>query len=202
MSDFEKQPYVNSLAEILSYTLSDDEANRAATALISRYGNLDAILSCSESELCEIGGFGIKTAILIKLLGYVNARGVIDSVEANEKLGDLELMEYVKALFLGLTVETVYLILFDADGRMISAEYMGEGTVSASDVYPRRLLECAVSKRAKAVVLAHNHPHGNTAPSMDDVASTKRLEALFSTVGVKLLKHYVVADGDIGVVDG
>ena len=169
MSDFEKQPYVNSLAEILSYTLSDDEANRAATALISRYGNLDAILSCSESELCEIGGFGIKTAILIKLLGYVNARGVIDSVEANEKLGDLELMEYVKALFLGLTVETVYLILFDADGRMISAEYMGEGTVSASDVYPRRLLECAVSKRAKAVVLAHNHPHGNTAPSMDDV---------------------------------
>lgn len=202
MSDFEKQPYVNSFAEILSYTLSDDEANSAATALISRHGNLDAILSCSENELCEIGGFGINTAILIKLLGYVNARGTIDSVKNNEKLGDLKLMEYIKALFIGLTVETVYLILFNADGGIISAEYMGEGTVSASDVYPRRLLECALSKKAKAVILAHNHPHGNTAPSKDDIASTKQLEALFATVGIELLKHYVVADGDIGVIDG
>ncbi len=201
MGEIKKQDCVNSLAQILSHTLECDEANAAALALISRYGNLDAILSFDESRLCEVGGFGMNSAILLKLVGYVNARSVIEAAASKENLDAIELMEYIKALFLGLTVETVYLILFDSNGRIISTEYMGEGTVAASDVYPRKLLECAVGKRAHSVILAHNHPHGSVVPSKDDLAVTKKLESLFMTVGIGFREHYIVADGDISAIN-
>lgn len=187
-------------AKILSAVLGD-RADEAAGKLIRRYGNLDTMLSCPESELCASGGFCDSAALLIKLIGYVNARRVTDEFMLKTEFNELELLEYVRALFVGLTVETVYLVLLDCRGRVISAEYMGEGTIGASDVYPRRLLECAIKSKASAVILAHNHPRGYTTPSKDDIAATKKLQCVFNTAGVRFLSHYIVADGNISAID-
>jgi len=191
----------NPLAAILAVTLGETRACEAAEALLARYGTLGTILSETEEELCNCGKFNTSTAILIKLLGYLNSRRVTDSFELGRSYGEVEMREYVRALFYGISVETVYMILLDDKDRVIGCEYMGEGTVNASDVYPRKLLECAVKKKAKSVILAHNHPKGMPEPSKEDISTTKRLCGIFATARIRLLSHYIVADGETGKID-
>ena len=98
-------------------------------------------------------------------------------------------------------METVYAILLDDSGRLISAEHISEGTVNSSDIIPRRILEIAKKKKSRRIILAHNHPTGSKTPSKDDIMTTGRLFTLLASVGVKLVSHYVVADGEIGRIE-
>lgn len=191
----------NPLADILSVALGRDRACEASEALLAKYGTLGTLLSETEEEICECGGFNISTALLIKLLGYINSRRVTDNFEFGKTCEEIELREYIRALFYGISVETVYLILLDEKNRVIGCEYMGEGTVNASDVYPRKLLGCAVKKKAKGAILAHNHPKGVAEPSKEDISTTKRLCGIFTTARIKFFSHYIVADGEISKID-
>ena len=56
-------------------------------------------------------------------------------------------------------------------------------------------------KKAKKIILAHNHPKGTKTPSKDDVMTTGRLFNLFATVGVRLVCHYIVADGEVDRIE-
>ena len=201
MSDITKNDNSNPLADILSFAMPREKASEAAEALLSKYGTLGTMLSENEDELCSTGNINMNTALLIKLLGYINSRRVTDNFEFGKEHAELEICEYIRSLFYGISVETVYMLLLDDKGRVIGCEYMGEGTVNASDVYPRRLLECAVKRKAKSVILAHNHPKGMAEPSREDIATTKRLCEIFLTAKIRLLAHYIAADGDIQKID-
>lgn len=188
-------------ARVLSYAMGEQSAVECERKLLKKYGSIVTALSETEDELCRTGGIGMNNALLIKLIAYVNSRRVTDSFRYGEEHTELELRELIGALFLGASVETVYLILLDEKGRVTSAEYIGEGTVSTSDVYPRKLLECAVKKKAKSVILAHNHPKGNASASKDDIITTGRLLGVFASAGIRLVAHYVVGDGKIGRIE-
>lgn len=192
---------VNPLAAILSVAIGDDKAKAASDILLNKYGTLTTILSAGVDEIAFAGEISTAAALLIKLIGYVNSRRVTDKFELGKAHNDMEIREYIRALFLGLSVETVYEILLDERGRIISCEFIGEGTVSASDVYPRKLIECAIKRKAKSAILLHNHPKGTPVPSKDDVTATNRLGVIFNASGIRLAGHYVVADGEVGGVD-
>ena len=190
-----------SFERILAYSVGEEKAAECADRLIRRYGSLATVLSENEDEIARVGGFNTSTALLVKLIAYLNSRRVTDAFDSSDYHDEISLRAYISALFLGASVETVYAILLDDNGKVISAEFISEGTVNASDVIPRKILECARKKRSKNVILAHNHPKGSTEPSNDDIMTTGRLFTLFASVGVRLRAHYIVADGEIGVID-
>ena len=190
-----------SFERILAYSVGEEKAAECADRLIRRYGSLATVLSENEDEIARVGGFNTSTALLVKLIAYLNSRRVTDAFDPSDYHDEISLRAYISALFLGASVETVYAILLDDNGKVISAEFISEGTVNASDVIPRKILECARKKRSKNVILAHNHPKGSTEPSNDDIMTTGRLFTLFASVGVRLRAHYIVADGEIGVID-
>ena len=191
----------NPLEKLLAISVGEHKAYVATRSLLSRYGRFSTVLSENEDEICRAASIGMSTALLIKLAGYVNSRRVTDLFEFGKKYDTMELLDYVKALFMGVSVETVYLVSFDDKKRLVGCDHMGEGTVGAADIYPRKLLEAAIKRKASTVILAHNHPKGTTSPSNDDFTSTRRLSSLFYGAGVRLDAHYIVADGEIGRVD-
>jgi DNA repair protein RadC len=67
------------------------------------------------------------------------------------------------------------------------------GTIDASAVYPRVVVESALKHRAAAVILCHNHPSGVTEPSIADKQITKRLVAALALVDIRVLDHIIVA---------
>ena len=196
-----KLDFTGSLEKVLAFSIGEEKSKECISRLIDRYGSVATVFSESEEELCRVGKMSMNTALLIKLIAYNEARRKTDNFKFGEKHTELELREFIGALFLGSSVETVYAIMLDNEGRVISAEHISEGTVNASDVIPRKILECANKRKARSLILAHNHPKGNKTPSKDDVMTTGRLTSLFATVGIRLVAHYIVADGDVGRIE-
>ena len=187
---------------LVAYALGDEKSKECVDRLLNRYGSLTTILSENEEQISHIGGVSMNTALLIKLIGYVNSRRVIEKFEFGRVHDELEMRELLSALFLGASVESVYAVLLDDKGRTLSTEHISDGTVNASDVLPRKILECAKKRKATGVILAHNHPKGMPSASGDDILTTTRLAGVFASVGVRLIAHYVVADGEITKIDG
>jgi DNA repair protein RadC len=168
------------------------DGKSAIDKAMKRYRTLEGTMTASVSELCEIEGT-IFTCF-IKLLAYVTSRRVTDKFNDGKKpLESVEIPRYLKALFLGVAVETAYLLTFDSAGRFIDATVIGEGTVNSTDVLPRRALEAALERSAKSVILAHNHPFGKPDASDDDVRLTNVMNKVFAACEVRLIGHYIVA---------
>ena len=184
------------LCRYLSYSMPKDKAGVLAHTLAHRYGNIVVISSSTVDELMELDGMTRSSALSLKLLGYVYARSVIDNFKPGSKHSDSEMTEYIHALFIGKSVETVYCILADEDERFISCEYMGEGTVNASEIYPRRILEYACKRNAKSVIIAHNHPRGTSEASNEDLSATQFIKHILKSAGIELTAHYLVSDID------
>ena len=65
------------------------------------------------------------------------------------------------------------------------------GLVNKSQVHPREVFADVISERACAVIIAHNHPHGDLKPSIEDVAVTKRIKEAAAILGISLLDHII-----------
>ena len=191
----------SSLEKALAFSIGEEKSKECVESLLKRYGSISTVISENEEEICRVGGINMNTSLLIKLIAYTHSRRVTDKFSFGREYNELELQALLSALFLGASIETVYAILIDKDGKVISAEFISEGTVNASDIIPRKILECANKKKAKGIILAHNHPKGSTAPSKEDIMTTGRLFNLFSSVGVRLVAHYIIADGEVGRIE-
>ncbi len=166
----------------------------AARRLIYRYGSMLGVLSLDRRELSRL--LGESAAMFVVLYAALQSRRITDGYKLGKVHTDEETVEFVRASFLGRAKETVELISFGADGRTIGIDRIGEGTINSSDVYPRRIVECAVARGADSVILTHNHPGGSSHPSNDDIVATAKLFATCRVAGIMLHRHIIVAGGD------
>ena len=191
----------SSFERALAASIGEVKGKECVRRLLGRYGSVASIMSGSIDDICKFGKINVNTALLIKLIGYVNSRRVTDAFEMNKAYTEIELREYLAALFLGASVETVYALFLDDANRIIGVEHISEGTINTSDIVPRKLLELAKKKNSKRLIVAHNHPNGRAVPSKDDVMTTGRLVNVFGTVGVRIAGHYIVADGEVARIE-
>ena len=169
-------------------------AREYSLALTERYANAYGIASADTDELTEALFGDRSSALLLKLAVSLNARRVTDSFKFGQAHTDGAICEYFRHLFLPLSVETVYIMCFDGEGRVISCDFVGEGTVNRSSVFSRKLIEIAMKRSAKQVIVAHNHPHGDADFSKEDRAATASISILLSGVGILLKAHYLIAE--------
>ena len=105
----------------------------------------------------------------------------------------------VRVLGPGLAAEAVEVfrvLLLDARHRLIAAPEISRGTLSASLVHPREVFRPALLVCAAAVIVAHNHPSGESTPSPEDDAVTERLASAAQILGIPLLDHVVLGVGE------
>ena len=189
----------DALSRLLAY-VTDSPAS-AADALIGRYGGARGIASADYDELSFIDGIGERGALLLRLTAAAASRSLTDGFRFGREHTEAEIVDYFKALFAGSTNETVYAMLLDGAGRVTFCDFLGEGTVNSTSVLPRKVLELAVRRGAKGVILAHNHPSGYARPSVEDIELTELLKRMFRDSGRRLVAHYVVADNDCASID-
>jgi len=67
------------------------------------------------------------------------------------------------------------------------------GLLNANQVHPREVFSDAIAERAASIILVHNHPSGNTDPSHEDIAVTKRLVEAGEILGIKIPDHIIVS---------
>jgi len=84
--------------------------------------------------------------------------------------------------------------LVDNKNRLMAWERVGKGTVDETPVYPREVLALALKHEASGIVLAHNHPGGDPAPSIQDRDLTRRIVRAAQELGLRVLDHLVVTE--------
>ncbi len=82
----------------------------------------------------------------------------------------------------------------NARNQEIEREIISIGTVNASFVHPREVFENAIKNNASSIILAHNHPSGDTEPSQDDIEITKKLIHAGKVLDVRVVNHVIVTD--------
>ena len=93
----------------------------------------------------------------------------------------------------GLRQEHFQVVLLDARHRLLLRATVSKGTLSSALVHPRDVFREAIRRNAAAIVLVHNHPSGDPAPSGDDMELTRRLAKIGALVGIDVLDHVIVA---------
>ena len=144
---------------------------------------------------------GESAALAIKLYAYIASRSETDKFKFGTVCDRVQVSEYFKGLYIGSSVETVWAMFFDAKGRAVSCECIGEGTVNTSEVLPRRIITSAMNAKASSVVIAHNHPFGTATPSDDDIRLTTSLSSSLALAGKKLDFHVIIAAGSAYIID-
>lgn len=91
-------------------------------------------------------------------------------------------------------VERFGVMSVDTKHRVIGWDIVGVGTLDAAMVHPRDVFRCAIAQNAAAIVLCHNHPSGDPAPSGEDETITSRMRQGGTLLGITVLDHVIVGE--------
>jgi len=91
--------------------------------------------------------------------------------------------------------EHFWTILLNGKNAVVGLNLVAIGSLTAALVHPREVFKAAIVGNAAAIVLCHNHPSGDPAPSAEDNTLTKRLCEVAEMVGIRILDHIVLGDG-------
>lgn len=89
--------------------------------------------------------------------------------------------------------EHFVVFFLDTRNQEIKREIISVGTLNANLVHPREVFEPAIRHLAAQIIVAHNHPSGETEPSEDDLVVTKRLVEAGKILGIEVVDHVVIA---------
>jgi len=98
------------------------------------------------------------------------------------------LMQETKEMFITLHL--------DGKNRIIVMDLVSIGTLNQSLVHPRSIFQTACLSNAAAIICVHQHPTGDPSPSSEDIAITRRLKECGELMGIKVLDHIIVGDGE------
>jgi len=190
-------------AELLAIFLRTGRKGKSvlalATELIAVKGSLHALSRCDAHELAaSVSGIGrAKAAELCAAveLGKRLARGgterpVVDAAQAAFELFGPSLQ--------ALDHEVLRVLLLDTKLRLLREEEIAAGSLNECVAHPRELFKMAIIHRAYAVIVMHNHPSGDPAPSRADQTLTSRLREGASFLQINLLDHIIVGTAEGG----
>ena len=189
---------VRALELLLFYSRRQGDVNPTAHALLDAFGSLSAVLDAPTEELVKVEGVGENTAILLKLIPAMAARYLDSRNRAETFLTDADtLRARLVPYFFGAKNERSAIACFDSSQKLLRIQVLSEGSPTATDLNLRQIAGAALSVNASAVVLAHNHPSGNPAPSDEDLSTTRYLWGELKKLDVVLFDHVILTDGDM-----
>jgi DNA repair protein RadC len=191
-------------AELLALIIRVGDATAKQSAidlgreLITHFGgNLRELASADLSEICQIQGVGLAKAASIKAAFTLAARFQDRKLERLDRFTTpRQVFDYFHYEFRDSRKEYFLILLLDGKNRIIRRVQISEGSLNQSIVHPREVFSPAVKETAAAIILVHNHPTGDPSPSSEDIAITRRLKEAGEIMGIKVLDHIIVGDGE------
>lgn len=181
---------------LLFYTRAREDVNPLAHRLLEVFGSLKGVLEAPVEQLTQVEGMGEETATLIAMMVPLFRRYEMSLCEDAKRLYNYRtVVEYCQALLTGLRKERFYVISISTQMKLLGQRIVGEGSLSEVPAYPRLVVETALNHNAYGVILCHNHPGGEAMPSAGDVEVTRELEKVLAKLGIVLVDHVIVAEG-------
>lgn len=91
--------------------------------------------------------------------------------------------------------EKLIVCCLNSKNEPTSISIVSIGSLNSSIVHPREVFKTAVISNAASIIVAHNHPSGDTTPSKEDIDITERLKSSGQIIGIQLLDHLIIGNG-------
>ncbi len=169
------------------------EMAREILLLCGAEGKLENLRQLTSAQLMKIDGIGQVKAIQIQCLAELCSR-MWEQIPGDRILLNSpdKIAGYYMESMSRLEQEEMHLIFLDTKNRRIQDVLLTKGTVNASLVSPRELFIEALRYCAVHVVMIHNHPSGDPAPSAEDIAITKKVKEAGELLDILLLDHIII----------
>ena len=184
------------LEMVLFLALPRRDTKPIARALLARFGSFANAVSAPLAELRGIEGLGDAGVAALKTIQAAALRLVRAEVQDRPVLNNWDrLLAYLTAALSRERVEQFRVLYLDNKNRLLADEAQSRGTVNHTPVYPREVVKRALELHATALILVHNHPSGDPAPSRDDIAMTAEIKGAAASLSLVLHDHVIVGNG-------
>jgi len=164
-----------------------------AKALIARFGSYSEVLAAAPERLREIDDLGEAAICEIKLVEAAARRLARGALEKRTVLASfMDVIDYCRTAMAYAAREEFRILFLDKRNGLIADEVQGVGTVDHTPVYPREVVRRALELGASALILAHNHPSGDTTPSTADIRMTRDIIAIAQPFNIAVHDHLIV----------
>lgn len=186
-------------AELIALTLRTGAGGARVAALagelLDRHGGLSGLARRDARELLRTRGIGrAKATALVAALEMGRRVAQRRLREGDPVRGPEDVFRHFHARLRDAEQEHFCVLLLDGRHRVVGGEVVSVGTLTASLVHPREVFRPALQVGAAALILVHNHPSGDPAPSPEDRSVTRRLVEVGELLGIPVLDHVIVAE--------
>src|ERR1700747_657807 len=195
------------LMEVMLFTNnSRADAESLAEELLDRFGSLAEVLS-AEPEALAAAGLSMSAIAGVRLVRELALRFMRAELHNRPLVASRDtLIDYCSAHIAHSKIEEFHILFLDRKNALIKHERQQRGTVDHTPVYTREVVKRALELQASALILVHNHPSGDPAPSKADIAVTKDIVKAAAPLGVTVHDHIVIGRGhhsslrDLGLI--
>ncbi len=150
------------------------------------------LLKLKYEDLTKIKGIDSAKACTILAAVELVKRALEVRDESLPKINSVEDVLAQAVYMRDKTREHLMALFLNARNELLYKKPMFIGTLNANLVHPREIFQEALKQNAASVILAHNHPSGDSEPSEDDLEITKRLIEAGKIMGIDVLDHIII----------
>ena len=187
LSDYE-------LLELLLFRVfRQGDVKPLAKTLLTQFGSFAEVIAAPQARLLEIDGVGPAVVTEFKIVHAAANRMLQDKVKQRPVLSSsTAVQDYCRSTMAFADKEQFRILFLDKRNHLIADEVQQTGTVDHTPVYPREVMKRALELSATAIILVHNHPSGDPAPSRADVQMTQQIVDIATPLGVDVHDHIIV----------
>ena len=193
-------------AELLAVILRNGRVNCSAVELaqllLNQFGGLHKILHADSVELQQVVGIGEAKYAQLAVIAVIAERAMENNIKHTPLLANpASVMNYLAAKLQHKQHEVFACVLLDVRLNLLHYEELFRGSLSGTSVYPREVVKLVLRMNSASIILAHNHPSGDTCPSQADKSITTRLQQALGLVDVAVIDHIIVGKDTYSMAD-
>lgn len=179
---------------LLALAIPRRDTKPLAKALLREFGGIGGLLSADPEALLRIDGVGETAAAALKIVQASALRLLRNAIVEKPVLASWQsLIDYLRADMGHITIERVRVLHLNAKNMLIRDEIISEGSIDQATVHVREVIRRAIDLGSSAIILVHNHPSGDPAPSRADIALTRDIIDAGKRLNVAVHDHVIIA---------
>ena len=178
---------------LLALAIPRRDTKPLAKQLLREFGGFGALMTADAEAIARVGGISETAVAALKTAHAAALRLLKDEIRERPILGSWQaLLDYLRADMAHEGIERVRVLFLNAKNVLIRDEPMWEGSVDESAVHIREVMRRALDLHASALIIVHNHPSGDPAPSQQDIRLTRDLAEAGRHLNVTLHDHIII----------
>ena len=164
-------------------------------SILSKTNGIRMLSTYSLEKLLDIDGIALAKASSI-LACFELAKRSYSKVPVNYIIEtSLDTFSIMNSILSNKKEEYLYALFLDTSCKLISKSLISVGSINSTNFNKKNILKKALMANSCGIILVHNHPSGNTAPSKNDIEITKDFSNSATQVNLFLFDHIIIGAG-------